>query len=117
LAHSPDRAAPARYCRVGRTGEWGGTVEEIKTGDVIWCPPKVKHWHGATPTTAMTHIALTGTVNGKNVEWMEPEDGKSVLLESTVLSRYQAITHFWMGTGLIIGAQGKGRFQVLLRVA
>jgi quercetin dioxygenase-like cupin family protein len=56
---------------VGRTGEWGGTVEEIKTGDVIWCPPGVKHWHGASPTTAMTHIALTGTVNGKNVEWME----------------------------------------------
>jgi quercetin dioxygenase-like cupin family protein len=56
---------------VGRTGEWGGQVEEIKTGDVIWCPPKVKHWHGASPTTAMTHIAITGTINGKNVEWME----------------------------------------------
>jgi quercetin dioxygenase-like cupin family protein len=56
---------------VGRTGEWEGTVEEIKAGDVIWCPPGVKHWHGASPTTAMTHIALTGTVNGKNVEWLE----------------------------------------------
>jgi quercetin dioxygenase-like cupin family protein len=56
---------------VGRTGEWGGKVEEIKTGDVIWCPPGVKHWHGASPTTAMTHIAITGTVNGKNVEWLE----------------------------------------------
>jgi quercetin dioxygenase-like cupin family protein len=56
---------------VGRTGEWEGKVEEIKTGDVIWCPPKVKHWHGASPTTAMTHIAITGTINGKNVEWME----------------------------------------------
>jgi quercetin dioxygenase-like cupin family protein len=56
---------------VGRTGEWGGKVEEIKTGDVIWCPPKIKHWHGASPTTAMTDIALTGTLNGKNVEWME----------------------------------------------
>jgi quercetin dioxygenase-like cupin family protein len=56
---------------VGRTGEWGGRVEEIKAGDVIWCPPKVKHWHGASPTTAMTHIAITGTINGKNVEWME----------------------------------------------
>ena len=56
---------------VGRTGEWGGPIEEIKAGDVIWCPPKVKHWHGASPTTAMTHIAITGTVNGKNVEWME----------------------------------------------
>lgn len=56
---------------VGRTGEWGKPVEEIKAGDVIWCPPKVKHWHGASPTSSMTHIALTGTVNGKNVEWLE----------------------------------------------
>jgi quercetin dioxygenase-like cupin family protein len=56
---------------VGRTGEWGGKVDEIKTGDVIWCPPKVKHWHGASPTTAMTHIAITGTINGKTVEWVE----------------------------------------------
>jgi len=56
---------------VGRTGEWEGKVEEIKAGDVIWCPPKVKHWHGASPTTAMTHIAITGTLDGKNVVWME----------------------------------------------
>jgi len=56
---------------VGRTQAWGGPIEEIKAGDVIWCPPQVKHWHGASPTTAMTHIAITGTVNGKNVEWME----------------------------------------------
>ncbi len=56
---------------VGRTGTWGGRVEEIRTGDVIWCSPTVKHWHGASPTTAMTHIAITGTRGGKNVEWME----------------------------------------------
>ena len=56
---------------VGRTQEWGGPIQEIKAGDVIWCPPKIKHWHGASPTTAMTHIAVTGAVNGKNVEWME----------------------------------------------
>lgn len=56
---------------VGRTQQWGGPIEEIKTGDVIWCPPKIKHWHGASPTTAMTHIAITGTANGKNVEWLE----------------------------------------------
>jgi quercetin dioxygenase-like cupin family protein len=56
---------------VGRTQEWGGPIEEIRAGDVIWCPPKIKHWHGASPTTAMTHIAITGTINGKNVEWME----------------------------------------------
>lgn len=56
---------------VGRTQEWGGPIEEIKAGDVIHCPPKVKHWHGASPTTAMTHIAITGSANGKNVEWLE----------------------------------------------
>jgi quercetin dioxygenase-like cupin family protein len=56
---------------VGRTQEWGGPIEEIKAGDVIWCPPGVKRWHGASPTTAMTHMAITGTLNGKNVEWME----------------------------------------------
>ena len=56
---------------VGRTGEWGGKVEEIKAGDVLWCPPGVKHWHGASPTTAMTHIALSGRLPDKNTEWME----------------------------------------------
>jgi quercetin dioxygenase-like cupin family protein len=56
---------------VGRTAEWGGRVQEFKAGDVIWCPPGVKHWHGASPDTAMTHLALTNTVNNRNVEWME----------------------------------------------
>jgi quercetin dioxygenase-like cupin family protein len=56
---------------VGWTGTRGGPVVEIRAGDVVWCPPGVKHWHGATPTTAMTHMALTGTVDGRNVEWME----------------------------------------------
>ena len=55
----------------GRTAEWGGRVREIKAGDVVWCPPGVKHWHGASPGTAMTHIALTGVVNDKAVEWLE----------------------------------------------
>jgi quercetin dioxygenase-like cupin family protein len=56
---------------VGWTQEWGGPVVEIRAGDVVWCTPGIKHWHGATPKTAMTHIALTGSINGKNVEWME----------------------------------------------
>jgi quercetin dioxygenase-like cupin family protein len=56
---------------VGRTQEWDGPVVEIRPGDVVWCPPGVKHWHGASPREAMTHIALTGTIDGKNVEWME----------------------------------------------
>jgi quercetin dioxygenase-like cupin family protein len=49
----------------------GGAKQEIRPGDVIWTPPGVKHWHGATPTTAMTHIAIQESLGGKNVEWME----------------------------------------------
>ena len=56
---------------VGRVQRWGGKVEEIRPGDVIWTPPGVKHWHGAAPTTAMTHIATQEAENGKVVEWME----------------------------------------------
>ena len=49
----------------------GGPVEEIRPGDVVWFPPGEKHWHGATPTTAMTHIAITEKLNGQAVDWME----------------------------------------------
>jgi quercetin dioxygenase-like cupin family protein len=56
---------------VGLTQEWGKPVQVIRPGDVIACPPDVKHWHGAAPTTAMTHLAVTGTTGGKNVTWME----------------------------------------------
>ena len=49
----------------------GGPIEEIRPGDVIWFPPGEKHWHGAAPTTAMTHIAVTEFLNDKNVDWME----------------------------------------------
>src|SRR6266478_9102711 len=49
----------------------GGPIEEIRPGDVVWFPPGLKHWHGATPTTAMTHIAIQETLNGKNVDWLE----------------------------------------------
>nr|WP_244884913.1 carboxymuconolactone decarboxylase family protein [Singulisphaera acidiphila] len=56
---------------VGLTQEWGKPVQEIRPGDVVWCPPGVKHWHGAPPTTAMAHLAVTGAVDGKSVEWLE----------------------------------------------
>ncbi len=56
---------------VGRIQRWGGPVEEIRAGDVIWTPPGVKHWHGASPTIAMTHIAIQEQLDGKMVEWME----------------------------------------------
>jgi len=55
----------------GRAQCWGGPVEEIRPGDVVWIPPSEKHWHGATPTTAMTHIAIQEKKDGKVVEWME----------------------------------------------
>jgi quercetin dioxygenase-like cupin family protein len=55
----------------GRVQREGGTIEEIRPGDIVWFEPGEKHWHGASPTTAMTHIAIAETLNGKVVEWME----------------------------------------------
>jgi quercetin dioxygenase-like cupin family protein len=55
----------------GWTQREGGPVEEIRPGDVIWIPPGEKHWHGATATTAMTHIAIQEKLDGKAVEWLE----------------------------------------------
>jgi quercetin dioxygenase-like cupin family protein len=55
----------------GWAQRWGGPVEEIRPGDVVWFPPGEKHWHGAAPTTAMTHIAIQEALDGKVVEWME----------------------------------------------
>ena len=49
----------------------GGPIEEIRPGDVVWFAPGEKHWHGATPTTAMTHIAIHEALDGKLVDWME----------------------------------------------
>ena len=49
----------------------GGPIEEIRAGDIVWFPPGEKHWHGATSTTAMTHIAIQEALDGKAVEWME----------------------------------------------
>jgi quercetin dioxygenase-like cupin family protein len=49
----------------------GGPIEEVRTGDVVWFPPALKHWHGASPTTAMSHIAIQESLNGKNVDWLE----------------------------------------------
>ena len=55
----------------GRAQRWGGPIEEIRPGDVVWFPPGEKHWHGAAPTTAMTHIAIQELLDGKVVDWME----------------------------------------------
>ncbi len=56
---------------LGRVQVWGGPVEEIRPGDVVWFPPGVKHWHGASPATAMSHIAIMESLDGKVVDWME----------------------------------------------
>ncbi|MFN0218146.1 MAG: cupin domain-containing protein [Hyphomicrobium sp.] len=56
---------------LGRAQRAGGPIEEIRPGDVVWFPPGEKHWHGAAPTTAMTHIAIQEAVGGKTVEWLE----------------------------------------------
>jgi quercetin dioxygenase-like cupin family protein len=55
----------------GLVQSWGGRVELIRPGDVVSCPPGEKHWHGATATTAMTHIAIVEQLDGKTVDWLE----------------------------------------------
>ena len=56
---------------VGLTQEWGGPVQVIRQGDVVLCPPNVKHWHGAMPNNAMTHLAIGEHLEGSSVTWME----------------------------------------------
>lgn len=56
---------------VGRVQRWGDPVDEIRPGDVVWIPAGQKHWHGASPTTAMSHVAISEQLDGKVVEWME----------------------------------------------
>ena len=55
----------------GRAQRWGGAIEEIRPGDVIWFAPGEKHWHGAAPTTAMTHLAIAEKLDGRAVDWLE----------------------------------------------
>jgi quercetin dioxygenase-like cupin family protein len=55
----------------GRVQRWGGPIEEIRPGDVVIIPPGEKHWHGAAPTTAVTHIAIQESLDGKAADWME----------------------------------------------
>jgi len=57
---------------VGRVQTKGGPIREIRPGDVVWIPPGEKHWHGGSPTNAMTHIAMQEALDGSHVTWMEP---------------------------------------------
>jgi len=66
----------------GHAQRWGGPIEEIRPGDVIWFAPGEKHWHGATPTAAMTHIAIQEQLNGKAVDWMEKVSDEEYQAES-----------------------------------
>lgn len=56
---------------IGLTQEWGGPIQVIRQGDVVLCPPNVKHWHGAAPNNAMTHLAIGERLDGSSVTWME----------------------------------------------
>lgn len=56
----------------GRAQRWGGPIEEIGPGDVVWFPPGEKHWHGAGPSTGMSHITIQEALDGKAVDWLEP---------------------------------------------
>ena len=65
----------------GRVQRWGGPIEEIRPGDVVLVAPSEKHWHGASPTTAMTHIAVQEKLDGKNVDWLEKVSDQQYLGE------------------------------------
>jgi hypothetical protein len=65
------RALTSRIGGCGRVHRWGGPVEEIRPGYVVWIPPAEKHWHGAAPSTAMSHIAIQEQLDGKAADWME----------------------------------------------
>jgi len=56
---------------VGWVQQWGGPIQVMRKGDVIWIPAGVKHWHGSTPTTSVTHIAIQENLDGRNVDWLE----------------------------------------------
>ena len=74
----------------GRAQHWGGPIEEIHPGDVVWFPPGEKHWHGASPVTAMTHIAIQEQLDGSAVEWLEKvsdEQYRAGSAESTETNR------------------------------
>jgi quercetin dioxygenase-like cupin family protein len=60
----------------GRAQRWGGPIEEIRPGDVIWFAPGEKHWHGAAPATTMTHIAIQEKLDGRAVDWLEQVSGE-----------------------------------------
>ena len=71
MAYTSTRSDVDRHFGSWVAQRWSGPIDEIRPGDVVWFAPGEKHWHGATPTTAMTHIAIQEAAEGKVVEWME----------------------------------------------
>jgi quercetin dioxygenase-like cupin family protein len=69
---------------LGWAQRWGGQIEEIRPGDVVWFAPGEKHWHGATATKAMTHIAVQEQLDGKVVDWMEHVSDDQYRAESLI---------------------------------
>ena len=70
-ARVPFVMTAAASIRVGRVQVQGGPIQEVRPGDTVWFPPYVKHWHGAAPGVAMTHISVAEEEGGNNVEWLE----------------------------------------------
>ncbi|MDB5541447.1 MAG: cupin protein [Devosia sp.] len=66
----------------GRAQRWGGAIEDIRPGDVVRFEPGEKHWHGATPTTALTHIAIQEALDGQSVDWLEHVADEQYLAEN-----------------------------------
>lgn len=71
---------------LGFVQSWGGPVAILRPGDVLWCPPDEKHWHGATANTTMTHIAITGKRDGKAVDWLEKVSDEEYQIAQKFLS-------------------------------
>jgi quercetin dioxygenase-like cupin family protein len=71
VAHTSTRADANRHRRLWTRAARRGPIEEIRAGDIVWFEPGERHWHGASPTTAMTHIAIAEMLDGKAVEWLE----------------------------------------------
>jgi 4-carboxymuconolactone decarboxylase len=69
---------------LGLVQQWGGPIQEIRPGDVVRIPPGVKHWHGATATTGMSHIAIQEWLDGKNVDWLEQVSSEQYQVKSIV---------------------------------
>ena len=69
----------------GRAQRWGGAIEELRPGDVVWFAPGEKHWRGAATTTAMTHIAVAEKLDGKSVDWLEHVSGEQYLAQTADL--------------------------------